>query len=239
MHLLYLDESGNDPSLPFFVLAGVSVSERQTHWIEQDMNAIAKRFTNDALTDIELHGSPMHTGNKRWRKVEPELRTQAIKDALEIGIAQRWKYGVRLFGAVIKRDILTHGQNAIDVAFEQVCARFDMMLTRLNRKQSAKNNPPYPERGLILFDKAANELTIQAIAKEFKYEGHQWGRTKNYAEVPVFLDSESSRLIQLADLVAYALYQNFAHKNDSYFKIIANQFDSVGNQTSGLFILNS
>ena len=36
MYLTYLDESGSpgDLNTPFFVLAGVSVFERQTHWLE-------------------------------------------------------------------------------------------------------------------------------------------------------------------------------------------------------------
>lgn len=233
MHLLYLDESGNDPSLPWFVLAGLSVPERQTHWIEQDLNQIASRFGADAVYDVELHGSPMHTGNKRWRKVPREDRQQAIQDALRCGVTERQQYGVRLFGAVIRRDCLPAGREPIDEAFEQLSARFDQMLTRLNRRPNRQ-----AERGLILFDKAANEMTIQAVAREFKYTGHQWGRTRNYAEVPVFLNSETSRLIQLADLVAYALYQHHANGYSDYFNVIASCFDQEGSQQHGLFLMN-
>jgi len=37
MHLLYVDESGSatDASQRYFVLAGISVFERTTHWIEK------------------------------------------------------------------------------------------------------------------------------------------------------------------------------------------------------------
>jgi hypothetical protein len=233
MHLLYLDESGNDPSLPWFVLAGLSVPERQTHWIEQDLNSVASRFAPDSVYDLELHGSPMHTGNKRWRKIAKEARQQAIADALQLGIAARQQYGVRLFGAVIRRDKLPPGREPVDEAFEQLAARFDQMLTRLNRRPHRQ-----PERGLILFDKAANEMTIQAVAREFKYTGHQWGKTRNYAEVPVFLNSETSRLIQLADLVAYALYQHHANQYSRYHEVIASCFDGDGTQAHGLFVLN-
>lgn len=232
MHLLYLDESGNDPSLPWFVLASVSVPERQTHWIEQDLNAIAARFDRDEPHHIELHGSPMHKGSKRWRRVARPEREQAITDALDTGVQQRLKYGVRLFAAAIRRSKVPPGKEPIDLAFEQLCARFDQMLTRLNRRQ-----PKQPQRGLILFDKAANERTIQSVAREFKYAGHQWGRTRNYAEVPVFLNSESSRLIQLADLVAYAVYQHFAHQNPQYFSTISRCFDSDGPREHGLYSL--
>jgi hypothetical protein len=39
MHLLYADESGSlaDPAQRHFVLAGVSVFEREPHWIEQEL----------------------------------------------------------------------------------------------------------------------------------------------------------------------------------------------------------
>lgn len=235
MYLLYLDESGNDPRLPWFVLAGVSVPERQAHWIEQDLNDIAARFSADEPHAVELHGNPMHKGNGRWRRVERARREQAIAGALHAAISQRHGYGVRLFAAVIQREKTPAGKQPIDLAFEQISARFDQMLTRLNRKAAIRKQPA--QRGLILFDKASNELTIQSIAREFKYSGHQWGRTRNYAEVPVFLDSASSRLIQLADLVAYAVYQHFAHQNPLYFRAISRCFDSDGLREHGLYTL--
>ncbi|WP_255349432.1 DUF3800 domain-containing protein [Thioalkalivibrio sp. ALE23] len=49
---------------------------------------------------------------------------------------------------------------------------------------------------------------MQSLARDFKHYGHAWGKTYNYAEVPVFLDSRASRLIQLADLVAHAIYRH-------------------------------
>ncbi|EPM1512100.1 DUF3800 domain-containing protein [Escherichia coli] len=61
MHLLYVDESGtpSDSTLNHFVLSGISVFEKQTHWIEQEMNAIAARFNADDPYERELHGSDL------------------------------------------------------------------------------------------------------------------------------------------------------------------------------------
>jgi len=44
MHLLYADESGSlsDPGQRHFVLASVSVFEREPHWIEQELNKIRR-----------------------------------------------------------------------------------------------------------------------------------------------------------------------------------------------------
>ena len=47
----------------------------------------------------------------------------------------------------------------------------------------------------------------------------------NFAEVPLFLDSRMSRLIQLADIIAYSLFQKYEHDDDNYFSLIQNCFD--------------
>ena len=69
MYVLYADESGSigNARERFFVLAGVSVFERQTHWIEQELNQIAARFVPTQPHAVELHGSPMRSGSHGWR----------------------------------------------------------------------------------------------------------------------------------------------------------------------------
>ncbi len=46
MYLLYVDESGSpqDPNQQYFVLAGVAVFERKTHWLEQALDNLASRI---------------------------------------------------------------------------------------------------------------------------------------------------------------------------------------------------
>jgi hypothetical protein len=64
MHLLYLDHAGavEDPSQKHFVLAGISVFERQTYWLSHELDEIAARFNPADPPAVELHGSPMHGG---------------------------------------------------------------------------------------------------------------------------------------------------------------------------------
>jgi hypothetical protein len=231
MHLLYLDESGavSDPQQQYFVLAGVAVFERKTHWIEQELNKIAARFSPDNSYAIELHGSPMRGGSDGWRDYPREDRLQAMKDALQITVADNSRQGVRLFGAVVRKASLI-GSDPVEHSFEQLVSRFDLFLKR----QYAKHADP--QRGLMLFDKSSTEIRLQTLAREFKHAGHTWGQTKNYAEVPVFLDSKASRLIQLADLVAYALFRKYEANDDSFFAVIENCFDSDGGVKHGLYV---
>jgi hypothetical protein len=230
MHLLYLDESGSvaDPNQQYFVLAGVAVFERKTHWIEQTLNQIAAKFEPNEPHLIELHGSPMRAGRDGWKARPLAQRLQAIKDALQVGVADQ-SQGVRLFGAVIKKSALA-GADPVEHAFEQLSSRFDLFLKRLYAKHGD------PQRGIILFDKSSTELRLQKLAREFKYVGHTWGRTQNYAEVPVFLDSKASRLIQLADLVAFALFRAYEANDCMFYDVIKNCFDSEGGVEHGLYI---
>jgi hypothetical protein len=229
MYLLYADESGSlgDPTERYFVLAGVSVFEREPHWLEKDLEEIAKRFDANEPESIELHGSPMRAGKGRWRHFPKADREQAIVDALSHGVCQRHPGQVRLFAAVLEKKNFS-GQDIAQVAFEQLSSRFDQFLGRLHQKGNT-------QRGLILFDKSSTEKRIQTLAKEFKTAGHSFGRTRNYAEVPVFIDSEASRLIQLADLVAYAIFRKFEFNDGKYYDVIAECFDSDGGVVHGFY----
>jgi len=232
MHLLYVDESGSvaDPKQQYFVLAGVCVFERKTHWIEQALNDIAHTFSPNNFHAIELHGSPMRSGRDGWKKsYSLQSRLDAIKQALQEGVVKHHPRGVRLFGAVIKKDALV-GEDPVIHAFEQLTSRFDLFLKRLHHKHNDS------QRGIMLFDESSTEQRIQALAREFKYTGHSWGKTSNYAEVPVFLNSQASRLIQLADLVAYALFRFYEYKDSSFYDIIKYCFDREGGVEHGLYV---
>ncbi|HZL26965.1 MAG TPA: DUF3800 domain-containing protein [Acidobacteriaceae bacterium] len=229
MYLLYADESGSigDPTERYFVLAGISVSEREPHWLDQELEQIARRFDPNDPQSVELHGSPMRAGKGKWRHFPKLDREQAIIDALTIGVCKRHPDKVRLFAAVLEKKNFA-GQDIAQVAFEQLSSRFDQFLGRLHQKGNT-------QRGLILFDKSSTEKRIQTLAKEFKTAGHSFGRTRNYAEVPVFIDSQASRLIQLADLVTYAIFRRFEHEDACFYDVMSKCFDADGGVVHGFY----
>lgn len=231
MHLLYVDESGSvsDPAQTYFVLAGVAVFERKTHWVEQPLNEIASSFAPDEPYSIELHGSPMRAGRDGWKAFAYADRMVVIQRALSAGIVEHHPKGVRLFASVVRKAAVA-GEDPVIHAFEQLTSRFDLFLKRLHHKHGDS------QRGLMLFDKSSTERRIQTLAREFKYHGYTWGKTSNYAEVPVFLDSKASRLIQLADLVAFAIFRHFEYHDSSLFDVIRQCFDSEGGVEHGLYV---
>ncbi len=227
MYLLYLDESGtaNDPDRTHFILAGVSFFERSTHWAEQSLNAVVGSLTSGDVHELELHGSPMYGGRGRWRRVERDIRHDAIRRALDVAIAENGN--ARVFAAVIDRSTC-NGRDAVDMAFEELSCRFDLYLAAMHRRKDT-------QRGIMIFDKCSSESRIQHLARTFKYTGHARGMTRNYAEVPLFLDSKASRLIQLADLVAYAFFRAYEFNDPSFLDIFSHRIHAAGGVRHGLY----
>ncbi|HMT07179.1 MAG TPA: DUF3800 domain-containing protein [Pyrinomonadaceae bacterium] len=227
MYLLYADESGasTDAGQDHFVLAGLGLFERQGYWLSQELDKIAGRFDAADPSSVELHGNPMRTGKGIFRRFTKEDRRIAIKDSLQAILDSH--PGNRLFAAVVKKSLVTP-EDPVEFAFEQLASRFDHYLSRLHKRGDT-------HRGLIIFDKSTYETTIQGLATDFRTVGHRWGVLRNLSEVPLFLDSRASRLIQLADLVAYSIFQKFERGDDELFSMIENRFDSEGGIVHGLY----
>lgn len=228
MHILYLDDAGSvgNPHERFFILAGVSLFERQTYHLECKLDDIAGRFPVAEPKQLEFHGNQMLAGRGVWRKIDKLARRRAIADALS-SLRQVW--GPRaLFAAVIEKAAISP-EDPIEFAFEELASRFDRFLMRLHRAGKT-------ERGIIVLDKTTMETRLQALATEFRFRGHRAGRLHNLADVPFFVDSRASRLVQYADLVAYALWRHFEKADSEFFEIIKNDFDQEGGVSHGLLV---
>jgi hypothetical protein len=225
VYLLYLDDSGSipDASQQHFVLAGLSVFERQGYWIAQKLDQIAARFNPADAASVELHGSPMLNGSKIWRKIPLPERIDAIKEALRVFAASHASN--RAFGVAVDKASVSP-RDPVEYCFEQICSRFDRYLMRLHRASDS-------QRGIIIFDKSAAETSIQRLSREFTTFGHQWGVVRNLAEVPMFIDSRASRLVQLADLIAYAMFRHYERGDSQFYDIFKHRFDAEGGIVHG------
>jgi hypothetical protein len=147
-----------------------------------------------------------------------------MKDALD-ALAQS-HVSTSVFGVAIRKAAISPA-DPVDYAFEELTIRFDEFLKRLYKSGNK-------QRGLFIFDKSAREIAIQRLATNFKQVGHNSGKTRNMAEVPVFVDSRASRLVQLADLVAYAIFRNYERQDSQFFDVFKHRFDEVGGIVHGL-----
>ena len=229
MYLLYSDESGSvkDASQKYFVLAGFCLFERQGYWLSKELDAIATRFNAADPNSVELHGSPMFGGRSFWRQFPIAVRHQAMIDALSL--LNSSAKSNRLFVCVVNK-VKASPHDPVEMTFEQIISRFDQYLMRLHKGRQT-------ERGVVIFDKSTYEETIQNLATDFRTIGHTWGVVRNLAEVLLFLDSKASRLIQLADLIAYAAFRKYEKGDDRFFSVIESRIDREGGAMHGLYEL--
>ncbi|HLW90124.1 MAG TPA: DUF3800 domain-containing protein, partial [Roseiarcus sp.] len=184
MHILYIDDSGDveNPDERHFVLGGIAIFERGIYHQIVAADACVERFGLGDQATIELHGSPMYNGRDGvWASVKKRSqREQMIKDALSTVSSAA---SVRMFAVAIDKTAVSP-EDPIQLAFEELCNRFNLFLERINNR-----NPRESHRGLIVMDESRHERPLQALARHFRVNGGRWGRFRNLAEVPLFIDS--------------------------------------------------
>jgi Protein of unknown function (DUF3800) len=180
--------------------------------------------------DIELHGTEMYGGRADpWRSIKNKTeREDMINRALAVIANQR--AAVTLFGIAVEKSHVAP-RDAVEYAFEEICSRFNLFLKRTNNRTVKSGES---QRGLVIMDEMRHEQPLQALARHFRVNGTRWGQLRNLAEVPLFVDSRASRLVQLADLVAYAMWRKYEYQDGRFFDPIIPYFDEEGGVIHGL-----
>ena len=151
---------------------------------------------------------------KNYRNTLPYLHlthAERIRTVEEVAdCVSNWGYA-RLFGECIDKlyfDSGRTGRSVSEQAFEQVVSRFDRYLQNIAV-------PGERIHGLLVHDNnesVARKHTL--LMRDFHTRGTLWRDINNIIETPLFVDSQLTRLVQIADLCAYAL-RRYVEKNDA------------------------
>lgn len=227
MHLLYLDDSGsvNNKEEDYIVLGGLSLFEPQVHFITQELDKLAESIDPKNPQAVEFHASKIFSGKIHpWDKMSQNERRGIIKAVLKV-LADSYETA-RAFACAIHKSSYP-GADPMEMAFEDLCSRFDLYLSRLRGAGDR-------QRGLIILDDTTYETSLQKLALAFRSLGTRWGVIHNLIEAPLFISSHASRGVQLADHVAYAVFRRYNAGDTSYFDIIASKFDAAEGVVHGL-----
>jgi hypothetical protein len=149
---------------------------------------------------------------------------EAIKEVLRTVASSH--PSTRAFACAVHKASFPHS-DPMELAFEELCNRFDRLLKRLHAAGDT-------QRGLIILDESSYETSLQRLAREFRMLGTRWGVLKNLADTPLFVDSIASRVVQIADHIAYSVYRRYEAGDAQFFDIIASRFDEDNNRVHGL-----
>lgn len=198
------------------------------------------RYRNKELT--RLGGSVNNERRNRARKlyrntdayVELTLdeRRQAVRDVAET--VSKWGF-VRLFAECVDKshfDPARTSRSVEDQAFEQVVSRFEKYLQNLRSHATDSAQRNY---GLLVHDN--NETVVKKhtqMMRSFHTAGTLWTSVECIIETPMFVDSELTRMIQIADLCAYALRRYLENNETWLFEPIFRRAARVGEVAVGV-----
>ena len=98
-------------------------------------------------------------------------------------------------------------------------SRFDRFLMRIYHERGDA------QRGLIVVAESTYQKNLELQARRIAKEGHRWGETHNLADIPYFAPAKNTRLLQLADFVANAVFGRYESGHTENFDRIAPKFD--------------
>lgn len=131
----------------------------------------------------------------------------------------------RLFAEAQKKAALPGGAGDFEEAFEQVVTRFNTCLKNVGGIN-----------GLLIQDN--NETVADRLTKQmrkFHRDGTTWAKDIEFVvETPLFVDSELTSMVQLADLCAYAIRRFFDHGEEDLLDRISPIFDRNLNKLVGI-----
>lgn len=211
MYLMYCDQSGSEAELTsqHIVVAGISVFERQCFWLTHELDNIVARLIPENPSSVELNGYAMFSGRGIWRKFSKQIRLELIRECLLL-----LKHITPSSRIIISHVQKSQAGNELPsaLAYEQLIHYFDHSLMHLHQAGNT-------QRGLIVCNQSASKLRLQELVNSYRTIGHRRGIVRNLAEVPLLLPSSASRILQLADLVAYSYYRSL-QKHDHQMRLL-------------------
>lgn len=214
MYLLYVDESGNPDSADdrHFVFGGIAMFERKPWFVSQAVEEVKNKFfAKDA--EVEFHAQSILSHKEEpWHSMQSSKRAEIMESLCDV-ICQ---HDITLFGVVLER---SSNPDPVIRGFEELCNRFELFLNHLY-------NEGNQQRGLIIFDSSRHESTLQKLLLEYRRSGTRFGKLKHFSEVPLFTDSKATRNLQLADLIAHALFRRYERSDTRWLDRIISKFDT-------------
>ena len=208
MHLIFFDESKDEPGYSRYHIGGVCIAEEHLAEVEKLVNAIAmSAFSSAKLTrDTELHALDIYH-RKRNLKGCPDFgkRVALLADFADILSLEV----VRLIDIQINSDKLNESQSAEEIAFMFLCERANDLV---------KSDD---SRGMLIGDRENDRVADRyaMILSGYRAGGTDFafGRDiRNLVDSVHFSHSHQSRFLQLADVYTWFLQfrkRNYGSKN--------------------------
>lgn len=203
----------------------------------QSLDYERRRFSVESARNAELLRLQRSKKQSQYRQTKKNY--EKTKSYVHLSYDQRhdlilelarsisnWGFA-RLFAECINKlyfDPNRAGKTVDEQSFEQLVSRFEQYLTHTGDNY-----------GLLIHD---NNQTVAKkhteLMKTFLQKGTLWTQIKNIVETPLFVDSQLTSMVQIADLCAYALRRYLENNEEEIFDLIFQRADKIGKTVVGV-----
>ena len=231
MYLLFLDDSGKGHKT-YTVVGGLAVHEQDVWGLSRAADEIVARIPS-VPDDAEIHADSIRWGKKQWRGVEEAARQRILQEIAGL-IATGYPGQIRkpvLFATALHVPSNTH-HPVIERVHEETFSRCSGFLSR----QAALGDR---HRCVAILDQTGREEQhLQNQMRTWRSRGSTTGAKigpmASYVEVPFFVDSRRSRLVQLADVVANTVFRFYLRGDSELFEALLPAFFTLDGTIHGL-----
>jgi len=221
MHLLYLDESGDEgrgiKSDPHFILSGLAIHESKWYALSNSIESALRATLGQ--TDIELHGNPLLQGRESPYKDFP-YRDRAAAYCRVLDTLGRKAAQLSLFTVVVnKRDIPVTRSLRL-VAVWEICRNFNQFLKRASEYSGDEFG-----RGMVILDATTESRRIKELLDAIHDSGLPGHKRLRIVETALFAKSDDSRLLQAADMICHATRKLVTDRSGEYFSSVERKTD--------------
>ena len=198
--------------------------------IEQRRSAVRMKRREELYRLQRTNGKAFKQTKKTYKQTEAYMHlTLQERRRIVVGLAQlvsEWREA-RLFAECIDKvhfDPRLTGRTVHEQAFEQLVSRFERYLRNIQLGH-----------GMLIHDNnqtVAERLT--ELMKTFLRTGTLWTEIDRVIETPMFVDSQLTNMVQIADLCAYALRRYLENGEEELFNLIFQRADRAGGTAVGV-----
>ncbi len=207
-YLLFIDESGQDRrDSPYEVLAGVAIKDKKIWPLVQRINAIQKdcfgvqryrKFRSEAKGTKILKRKTFRQAATCPALDNPDRRNLAYAMLADGTRPAPRRYGCRAFASIVpQKATRPEGDTYLRKDYTYLFERFAHMLNQ-EGKQS----------GIIVFDeleKSQSHILINQMENYFLKTKKGQSRSSVIVPEPLFVHSDLTTMVQIADLIAYVV----------------------------------
>ena len=200
-----------------FVIAGAAVHEGQIGRISGVLEGIQHEFFPDYNINISFHATDIKNGKKAFKDLPSNSRAEMLNKLYDVFVDFHFPNLVA-FATVMSTDYVKAEDQVLDTVFGDLMTRFNTFMVR-------QHNTGHPTKGLSIIDQA-HEKKYRELFGQYRVGGTKYGLINNIVDIPYFAGRRDTRMLQLADLLAYGVFQYYEHSKSEYFDKIKKRFDS-------------